>query len=215
MSRHHAGIHGRLLRVVPLPAPAEIPDQRYAALDQQSLRVLQPLLGREQRELLRQQILLACRAGEELCALAFEKLLIAVIDVGERVRLLLQVIARRGLSSTFWNALSTVWRYVATAPSHVACASCTAAVRAPASKIVATSAGPSVQTRFGSENRFARVLCWKPPVAVNSRVGKNAASATPMRALAAAAVRSAATMSGRRSSSSDGNASGTVGGANA
>ena len=42
-----------------------------------------------------QQTLFARRAGEELCSLAFEELLVAVIDVGERVRLLLQVIARR------------------------------------------------------------------------------------------------------------------------
>jgi len=50
--------------VVPVPAAAEIPDERYAALDQLSLRVLQALFGREQRKLLGQQILFARRAGE-------------------------------------------------------------------------------------------------------------------------------------------------------
>jgi len=50
---------------------------------------------RDQRKRLGQQALFARRAGEELCSLAFEELLVAVIDVGERVRLLLQVIARR------------------------------------------------------------------------------------------------------------------------
>src|SRR5207249_1712230 len=34
------------------------------------------LLGREQRKLLRQQVLFAWRAGEKLCSLAFEKLLV-------------------------------------------------------------------------------------------------------------------------------------------
>ena len=88
--RHHARIHGCLLRVVPLPATAEIPDEHYAALDRLSLRVLKALLGRQQRKLLGQQILFACHAGEELCSLAFEELPVAMIDVCERVRLLLQ-----------------------------------------------------------------------------------------------------------------------------
>src|SRR5947209_4571305 len=48
VARHHAGIHGRLLRVAPLPATAEIPDERYAALDQLSLRVRR-VQGREKR----------------------------------------------------------------------------------------------------------------------------------------------------------------------
>ena len=53
---------------------------------------------------------------------------------------------------------------------------------------------------------------WKPAEALSVTVGKNAATATPIWALAAATRRSAAAMSGRRSSSSDGTPTGMAGG---
>ncbi len=51
-----------------------------------------------------------------------------------------------------------------------------------------------------------------PPVAVSSSVGKKAARAIPICSLASAARRSAAAMSGRRSSSCDGTPTGITGG---
>ncbi|MNY50018.1 hypothetical protein D3C86_1854900 [compost metagenome] len=73
--------------------------------------------------------------------------------------------------------------------------------------------GPSIQVREDHLNRFDRSADSKPNSPVSVMRGKNAALATPMRALAAAIWRSAAAMSGRRSSSSDGNPAGIAIGA--
>src|ERR1700722_19342976 len=53
------GRGGRFTGLIPLPAAAQVLDQCHAALSEQGLAVLQILSGRQQRELLGQQALLA------------------------------------------------------------------------------------------------------------------------------------------------------------
>ena len=64
---------------------------------------------------------------------------------------------------------------------------------------------------LGAVNQVARAVLWKPASAVRSMFGKKAARATPISALAAAARRSAAAMSGRRCSRAEGTPVGTLG----
>eukprot|EP01022_Parablepharisma_sp_SALTPOND_P004192 TRINITY_DN118_c0_g1_i1.p1 TRINITY_DN118_c0_g1~~TRINITY_DN118_c0_g1_i1.p1 ORF type:complete len:1977 (+),score=693.89 TRINITY_DN118_c0_g1_i1:34526-40456(+) len=115
------------------------------------------------------------------------------------------------LSSTSWKAVSTVCLQVATVPSQLAMAWSVAALRAPPSKMVWASCGPSDHTRPGSVNQSAKLELWQPPEADSVRLGKQAALATPILALAAATRRSAAATSGRRSSSIEGRPCGTGG----
>ncbi|AMU16403.1 hypothetical protein A3203_26525 [Burkholderia cenocepacia] len=77
---------------------------------------------------------------------------------------------------------------------------------------MAASCGPTVQKRAGSVNSCDHTELWKPPVADSVSVGKNAAIATPICSFAAAARRSAAAMSGRRSRIADGTSTGVIGG---
>src|SRR5262249_36537268 len=72
--------------------------------------------------------------------------------------------------------------------------------------------GRKDQNRLGHTSHLATSLLSKPPVALSSTVGKYAASATPISALAAATRRSAAATSGRRSSRAAGTPGGTSGG---
>ena len=69
------------------------------------------------------------------------------------------------------------------------------------------------QNRAGSVNQSASRLPWYPPEAARSSLGKNADVATPIWAFAAATRLSAAAISGRRSRSSEGMATGIGGGA--
>src|SRR5207249_1446832 len=73
------------------------------------------------------------------------------------------------------------------------------------------ASGPSAQVRLDHLKRLDSSEDSKPPSAVRLRTGKNAAFATPMRAFAAAMVRLAAAMSGRRSSSDEGRPAGIAG----
>src|SRR5688572_7020235 len=72
--------------------------------------------------------------------------------------------------------------------------------------------GPSDQTRLSQSNRSSVSALRYPPDAVRRTTGKNAALATPMRALLAASCRSASATSGRRSNKSDGKPAGIIGG---
>src|SRR5262249_1108013 len=83
------------LHVLIVPAPAEVPDERDAALREQRLRITQVLFGEQQRQLLVQHVLLAGCAGVELCVRTGEQLLVALENIRERLTLLTQVIDRR------------------------------------------------------------------------------------------------------------------------
>src|SRR3974390_1286656 len=72
--------------------------------------------------------------------------------------------------------------------------------------------GPIDQTRLSQLNKFSNSPLRYPPEAVKVTTGKNAALATPIRALADASNRSAWATSGRRSSSSAGRPAGIGGG---
>ncbi len=78
--------------------------------------------------------------------------------------------------------------------------------------MVCTTLGPTAQNRLGQVSQLTGVLPSNPPVAVSSKVGKKAARAMPICSLASAARRSAAAISGRRSSSCDGMPTGITGG---
>ncbi|MNS73077.1 hypothetical protein D3C72_1065060 [compost metagenome] len=121
------------------------------------------------------------------------------------------------LSSTSRKATSTVCRYDATLSSWAARAPARLELLRPPSNTVCATvvpiSGPSIHVREDHLNRFDRSADSKPNSAVSEIRGKNAAFATPIRALAAAICRSAAAMSGRRSSSSDGRPAGTATGA--
>ena len=101
---------------------------------------------------------------------------------------------------------------MAAACSLAARADSTAAVRAPPSNSDSASCGPSDQNRLGALNRLDSSEPRYPAVPDSVSAGKNAAWATPICALAAATRRSAAAISGRRSSSCDGSWAGTTGG---
>lgn len=72
--------------------------------------------------------------------------------------------------------------------------------------------GPIDQTRLSAVMRFSSLAACQPAEPVSVSTGKEAALATPMRALAAAMSRSASATSGRRSSALDGMPGGTDGG---
>src|SRR5689334_12514013 len=72
--------------------------------------------------------------------------------------------------------------------------------------------GPTDQKRLGQVSHLAMLFDSRPPEAESLRVGYQAASETPIWALAAATRRSAAAISGRRSSSCEGIPSGIAGG---
>ncbi len=72
--------------------------------------------------------------------------------------------------------------------------------------------GPICQMWLAELNTSSTVALSKPAAPVTVIRGKNAATATPMRALAAASSRSASATSGRRSSSAEGSPAGTRGG---
>src|SRR5438067_10856919 len=79
--------------------------------------------------------------------------------------------------------------------------------------MVSDTDGPTDQTRLGHSNKCLMLELDSPTVPPMVTVGKKAASATPMAALAWAMVRSAAATSGLRSSSCEGKPRGTAGGA--
>ena len=93
--------------------------------------------------------------------------------------------------------------------------------RRPPSKTISVIPGPTDQKRLGHVSQrdgadseaFESVELSKPPEAPSATTGKYAATATPIRALAAAMRRSAAAISGRRSRMWDGTPTGTAGGA--
>src|SRR6185369_9513123 len=72
--------------------------------------------------------------------------------------------------------------------------------------------GPIDQKRLGQVSHLAMLFDSRPPEAESLRVGYQAASDTPIWALAAATRRSAAAISGRRSSSCEGMPGGIAGG---
>src|SRR5271157_2330607 len=72
--------------------------------------------------------------------------------------------------------------------------------------------GPTDQKRLGHVNQLETEEFPKPAEPLNRTLGKYAALATPIWALAWATARSAAAMSGRRSSSSEGIPTGVAGG---
>src|SRR2546430_14366304 len=76
---------------------------------------------------------------------------------------------------------------------------------------IVPESGPSAHARLDHLNSCDSSEDSKPPCAVRLRTGKNAALATPMRALAAAMVRLADAMSGRRSSNDEGRPAGIAG----
>src|ERR1700688_3361978 len=88
----------------------------------------------------------------------------------------------------------------------------TVARRNPASNKASAAAGPSEKKRLGQVNQFTNDVLSNPAAALNVTVGKYAALATPICALACAIRRSAAAMSGRRSRSWDGTPKGIAGG---
>src|SRR5579862_620832 len=67
------------------------------------------------------------------------------------------------------------------------------------------------QKELGALSQFENALLWNPAWAPSVSVGKYAARATPIFALAAIMRRCAAAISGRRSSSADGTPVGIVG----
>src|SRR3989442_3554305 len=73
--------------------------------------------------------------------------------------------------------------------------------------------GPTAHKRLDQLNSVPALILSNPARPFNWTVGKNTAFATPMLALAAAIRRSAAEISGRRSSNSEGNPDGLKGGA--
>src|SRR5258707_12112938 len=73
--------------------------------------------------------------------------------------------------------------------------------------------GPTAHRRLDQLNREPALRLSKPARPFNWTVGKKAALATPMLAFADAMRRSAAEMSGRRSSNADGKPGGSKGGA--
>ncbi len=87
---------------------------------------------------------------------------------------------------------------------HGYCA--TVALRRPPSKMVSEIAGPTDQNRAGQVSQFEASVLSNPADALKVSVGKYAASATPIWALACATRRSSAATSGRRSSSCEGHA---------
>src|ERR1700712_5836735 len=72
--------------------------------------------------------------------------------------------------------------------------------------------GPSVQNCDGARSNCESTELSNPPDADSVNVGKNAAISTPICSFAAAALRSAEAMSGRRSRMDDGKSAGTAGG---
>lgn len=72
--------------------------------------------------------------------------------------------------------------------------------------------GPTAQKRLGQDMNVPALTLSKPASPFNSTEGKKAARATPMFAFAAAMLRSAAEISGLRSSNSEGNPGGITGG---
>src|SRR5207253_2891038 len=82
----------------------------------------------------------------------------------------------------------------------------------PASNSGMVNDGPTDQNRLDQLNNVPAFNDSNPARPLIWTVGKNAAFATPMLALAAAMRRSAAATSGRRSSNSDGNPGGMTGG---
>lgn len=62
----------------------------------------------------------------------------------------------------------------------IICIACAfAAWRAPPSKRVKASAGPTAQVRMGHDNHCSSRVLWNPPLPVSVKAGKNAADATP------------------------------------
>ena len=82
----------------------------------------------------------------------------------------------------------------------------------PPSNTVSASAGPSRPEPRRPREPVLQPRAWNPPVASEVTAGKNAADATPICALAEATRRSAAAMSGRRSSMRDGRSGGIAAG---
>src|SRR5215472_11356847 len=115
------------------------------------------------------------------------------------------------LSSTDWKADSTVWRYWATVAAYAALYCLAAGMRA-ALKMGWAALAPIDQTPLDQFNRVAVFGASRPPDALRVILGKKAARATPISALAEATPRSAEAMSGRRSRSSDGRPLGIGGG---
>src|ERR1019366_1742064 len=101
---------------------------------------------------------------------------------------------------------------LATVSSYCALNCMTVARRNPASNRDSAAAGPIEKKRLGHVNHFANEVLSSPAAALNVTVGKYAALAMPICALACATRRSAAAMSGRRSRSWDGTPMGIAGG---
>ncbi len=80
----------------------------------------------------------------------------------------------------------------------------------PALKIGKVSVGTKLQARVPASNNLERLLLDEPVDAVRLMLGKNAARAAPILALAARKLRSASRMSGRRCSNCDGKPAGTL-----
>src|ERR1700733_664303 len=84
--------------------------------------------------------------------------------------------------------------------------------RNPTSKRVSLSCGPREKKRLGHVNKFASDVLSSPAPALRVSVGKYAARATPICALAWAMLRSPAATSGRLSRSCEGTPVGVAGG---
>src|SRR5882672_5423232 len=84
--------------------------------------------------------------------------------------------------------------------------------RRPASKSICVTDEPTAQKRLDPISKFPIEVPSKPAEAFSTTVGKKAARAMPICSFASAARRSAAAMSGRRSSSCDGRPTGIAGG---
>ncbi len=112
-------------------------------------------------------------------------------------------------SATFWKALITVDRYCAAAWSYAARAAASRCLSAPPSMSVSLALPASVQNVVPGENSLASEDADEPHEFTPSVTsGRRLATATPMSALAERSCASAASTSGRCSTSVDGSVSG-------
>src|SRR2546427_10117350 len=82
------------------------------------------------------------------------------------------------LSSTPWNAVSTVWRYAATLASQAARAWSVCPRRRPPSNTSSEIDGPADQKRLGHVNHWDTLELSKPPDAPSVTIGEYAGRAT-------------------------------------
>ncbi len=103
----------------------------------------------------------------------------------------------RSVSATFWNATSTVLRYCAVACAKVSSAACCLFASVPASNTVCATLPAIVQNAVPGENSCDSAVAVLPALPVSVICGRRLAIATPICALVACRLASAARMSGR------------------